>query len=75
MINHPSPQARIHYLVIPKKDIKNIAEMSDADGEYLLDALKVAGVIIRENNADELSAHNQRPGLSRSNLSPFSLNR
>jgi len=50
VINHPRPQARLHYLVIPRKDLKNIADMSDADGEYLLDALKVAGVIIRENN-------------------------
>jgi histidine triad (HIT) family protein len=62
VINHPSPQARIHYLVIPKKDIKNIAEMSDADGEYLLDALKVAGVIIRENNLTNYRLTTNGPG-------------
>jgi hypothetical protein len=38
VINHPSPQARLHYLVIPKRDLKNIAEFSDADGEYELSA-------------------------------------
>src|SRR6266446_2418373 len=26
VIEHPSPQARIHYLVIPKRDIKNVGE-------------------------------------------------
>ena len=50
VIESPGPQARIHYLVIPKKDIKNIGELSDADGEYLLDAFKVAREIIREKN-------------------------
>lgn len=50
VIQHPSPQARIHYLVIPKKDIKDIAGVSDADADYLMDAIKVTGEIIREKN-------------------------
>ena len=62
VINHPSPQARLHYLVIPKKDLKNIADVSDADGEYLLDALKVVGVIIRENNLTNYRLTTNGPG-------------
>jgi len=62
VINHPRPQARLHYLVIPKKDFKNIADVSDADGEYLLDALKVAGVIIRENNLTNYRLTTNGPG-------------
>lgn len=62
VINHPSPQARLHYLVIPKKDLKNIADLSDADGEYLLDAFKVAGVIIRENNLTNYRLTANGPG-------------
>ena len=62
VINHPSPQARLHYLVIPKKDFKNIADVSDQDGEYLLDALKVAGVIIRENNLTNYRLTTNGPG-------------
>src|SRR5215207_4636846 len=26
VIEHPAPEARIHYLIFPKKDIKNIAD-------------------------------------------------
>lgn len=48
VIEHPSPAARLHYLVIPKKDIKNLGEFAEADGEYLVDAFKVAREIIRE---------------------------
>lgn len=62
VINHPSPQARLHYLVIPKKDLKSIAEFSDEDGEFLLDALKVAGVIIRENNLTNYRLTTNGPG-------------
>ena len=42
-IKHPSPNARIHYL-------KNMGEMSDEDGEYLIDAFKVAREIIKDDN-------------------------
>jgi hypothetical protein len=28
VIEHPNPQARIHYLLIPKRDIKNLGELS-----------------------------------------------
>jgi diadenosine tetraphosphate (Ap4A) HIT family hydrolase len=48
VIEHPRPAARLHYLVIPKKDIKNLGEFAEADGEYLVDAFKVAREIIRE---------------------------
>jgi histidine triad (HIT) family protein len=62
VIEHPSPQARLHYLIIPKKDMKNIAEFSDADGEYLIDAIKVAGEIIRENKLTNYRLTTNGPG-------------
>jgi histidine triad (HIT) family protein len=62
VIEHPRPEARIHYLVIPKKDIKNIAEVSDADADYLMDAIKVAGEIIREKNLSNYRLLTNGPG-------------
>lgn len=62
VIEHPSPQARIHYLVIPKKDIKNIGELSDADGAYLIDAFKVAQEIIKEKNLTDYRLTTNGPG-------------
>ncbi len=45
----PSSAAeRIHYVIIPKKDIKNIGEISEANGEYILDAYLVARKIIEK---------------------------
>ena len=62
VIEHPSPQARIHYLVIPKRDIKNIGELSDADSEYLIDAFKVAREIVKEKNLTDYRLTTNGPG-------------
>ena len=62
VIEHPEPHARIHYLVIPKRDIKNLGEVSDADGEYLLDAFKVAQEIIKEKNLTDYRFTTNGPG-------------
>lgn len=62
VIEHPSPQARLHYLVIPKRDIKNIADLSDADGEYLIDAFKTVREIVRENNLTNYRLITNGPG-------------
>lgn len=53
VIKHPSPQANHHYVIFPKKDIKDIADVSAEDKEYLTDALLVIGEIIREQRLTE----------------------
>jgi histidine triad (HIT) family protein len=73
VIEHPSPQARLHYLVIPKRDIKNIADLSDADGEYLIDAFKVAGEIIREKNLTNYRLTTNGPGYQTATYLHFHL--
>ena len=73
VIEHPSPQARLHYLVIPKKDMKNIADLSDADREYLLDAFKVAGEIIREKNLSNYRLTTNGPGYQTATYLHFHL--
>jgi histidine triad (HIT) family protein len=73
VIEHPSPQARIHYLVIPKKDLKNIAELSDADSEYLVDVFKVVGEIIREKNLTDYRLTTNGPGYQTATYLHFHL--
>jgi len=62
VIESPSPQARIHYLVIPKRDIKNIGELSDSDSDYLFDAFKVTREIIKEKNLTDYRLTTNGPG-------------
>ena len=37
VFEHPRPKHRIHYMFVPKKDIKNIGELTDEDEEYIID--------------------------------------
>ena len=42
----PSTKQGAHYVIVPKKDIKNIGELSTADAPYLLDIFAVAQHLI-----------------------------
>lgn len=48
IIKHPFPQAPIHYLVLPKKDIKDIGSLTEEDTEYMTDMIMTLSAIIRE---------------------------
>jgi len=48
VVKHPHPLNRVHYVIIPKRDIKNIGEISQADSPYLIDAYLVARHIIEQ---------------------------
>ena len=61
-VEHPAPEARIHYLIFPKKDIKNIADVTEADGEYVVDAFRVAREIVREKKLVRYRVVTNGPG-------------
>lgn len=48
-IQYPYPQSKIHYLVVPKKDIKDISQLTQDDKEYINDAYLVIGKVVRDN--------------------------
>lgn len=46
VFNHPRPKHIIHYIFVPKKDIKNIGELSNEDKEYIIDLFSTVVAII-----------------------------
>jgi histidine triad (HIT) family protein len=46
-IEHPSPSADHHYVILPKKDIKNLGTLTAEDSAYLVDVHGVIGELIR----------------------------
>lgn len=62
VIQHPSPEARIHYVIVPKKDIKNIADVTAADEEYLLDSFKVIRELVKEQQLTNYRVVTNGPG-------------
>jgi hypothetical protein len=63
VIQHPFSGRRIHYLIIPKKDIKNIGEISGSDTPYLIDAFLVARRIIEEKKLSKYRLLTNGPGF------------
>jgi histidine triad (HIT) family protein len=49
-IQYPYPEDKIHYIVAPKKDIKDIGALTDEDNGYLVDAFAVMGQIARDQH-------------------------
>ncbi len=62
VIKHPRPAQPIHYVIIPKKDIKNIAELEAGDEEYVQDAAKVIGELVRRDNLVSYRVITNGPG-------------
>jgi hypothetical protein len=61
-IKLPFPHERIHYVIVPKKDIKNIGEISEADTQYLTDAFFVARRIIEQQKLSSYQIYTNGPG-------------
>ena len=59
---HPTSKTKHHYVVIPKKDIKNKAEVSEEDKIYLLDAIAVIQRVIAEKNLETYQVVTNGPG-------------
>lgn len=62
VIVHPKPRAKYHYVIIPKKDIKNIEDITPEDLSYLADAFALAGELIRESGITKYRLVTNGPG-------------
>jgi diadenosine tetraphosphate (Ap4A) HIT family hydrolase len=62
-IKYPFSSNRLHYVIVPKRDIKNIGQVSEANEKYLTDAFLVARWIIEKENLSRYSFCTNGPGL------------
>jgi histidine triad (HIT) family protein len=58
----PTVKQRVHYVIIPKKDIKNIGDMAVEDAPYLIDIFAVAQHIIAEKGLTNYQIITNGPG-------------
>ena len=62
VIKHPFASERIDYLIFPKKDIKNIGEISESNAGYFIDMYLVARRIIEEEKLSKYMLYTNGPG-------------
>jgi histidine triad (HIT) family protein len=72
-IKSPVPQSPIHYVIFPKKDIKNIAEVSEEDNEYLNDIYAIISELVDRDNLVNYQVITNGPGYQHTNYLHFHL--
>ena len=73
VVESPVREALIHYVIIPKKDIKDSGDISELDKEYIIDAYAVIGQIIREENLTRYKVYTNGPYYQTVNYLHFHL--
>ena len=63
VFKHPWPRHRIHYMFVPKKDIKNIGELTDEDKEYIIDLYSTVVAVINRQGIKDYTLLTNGPGL------------
>ena len=62
-----------HYLIIPKKDIRNVGEISEADAPYIVDAYLAARHIIEKTKSSQYELFTNGPGFQDASYLHFHL--
>lgn len=59
---HPKSMHKIHYLFVPKKDIKNIGELTNEDKEYLIDLYAAVTAVVQREGIKNYRLWTNGPG-------------
>ena len=63
VIKNPRPESRFDYILIPKKDIKNIGDLTEEDAPYLIDVYLVARTIVEKEKVSNYRLFTNGPGF------------
>ncbi|TSC57417.1 MAG: HIT-like protein [Candidatus Peregrinibacteria bacterium Greene0416_19] len=61
-IRHHYPKSPVHYVIIPKKDIKDVGDLAAGDEPYLADAYAVMQSLIEHDQLINYRIHTNGPG-------------
>lgn len=62
VVKHPEPTTPIHYVIIPKKDIKSIEDVSEEDKDYIMDAIAVNRELVQREGLTSYRFMTNGPG-------------
>lgn len=59
----PDPLAKVDYLILPKKDILDIGDLSSEDAAYVADAFEVMADLVRRDRLTDYKVITNGPGF------------
>jgi hypothetical protein len=62
VIRYPLRKTRIHYVIIPKHDIKDVADVATEDAAYLVDVFTVLRTLVEREKLDTYRVLSNGPG-------------
>jgi diadenosine tetraphosphate (Ap4A) HIT family hydrolase len=62
-IRHPHPHARIHYVLFPKHDTKNITTLTSADAPYVLGCFALVRELVLRDQLQAYRLHTNGPAF------------
>jgi len=61
-IRHPIPQARVHYVLFPKHDVKNIAALTPDDIPYVVGCFAMIRELVQRDKLEKYTVYTNGPG-------------
>jgi hypothetical protein len=61
-IRYPEPQARIHYVLFPKQDVKNIATLTPEDIPYIVGCFAMVRELVLQDKLEAYVVYTNGPG-------------
>jgi len=62
---YPRSQAKTHYVLFPKHDVKNIAELTEEDVPYLFGCLAMVHKLVLQDKMEAYSLHTNGPAIQK----------
>ncbi|MCA3132876.1 MAG: HIT domain-containing protein [Rhodocyclaceae bacterium] len=62
-LNHPFPEGRIHFVLFPKRDVKNILELTVEDAPFVLGCFALGRELMKGQPADNYRVITNGPRL------------
>ncbi len=62
-IRHPKPEAKVHYVLFPKRDIRNITTLTPDDSPYVLGCFALARALVARDKLQNYRLQTNGPAL------------
>jgi hypothetical protein len=60
-VRYPKPEAKVHYVLFPKHDIKNITSLAAEDAKYVMGCFALAHELVERDHMQAYRVHTNGP--------------